>query len=90
MLAIGNWYKTFEYQILEKRLGSHINIGPVTFYGFNAMALAVNIKTSRWGYICFAPSIYFRGMWWRWKFYISPDATPSNSTFAIGPGIDHQ
>ncbi len=72
---------------LEKYLSSHIRFKNIVIFGFNAMALAVNVETERWGYICFRPTIRFRGMWWQWYFYLSPDGTPHRSTFAMGPGI---
>lgn len=76
-----------------KRLGSHISFKVsrwhVTVYGFNAMHVAINIRTRKWGYICFHPPIiHLSGKAWPWYFYLSPNATPSVSTFAIGPGID--
>lgn len=49
------------------------------------MHFAVNISTSRWGWVCFRPTT---SRWARWYFYISPNATPGASTFAIGPGVD--
>lgn len=81
---------------IKKKLEGHVTVGPVTIYGLNAMHVAVNIKTKRWGYICFHPSLRFLGKhapWilgenWPWYFHISPNATPWASTFAIGPGID--
>ncbi len=73
---------------IERYFGGHVRVGPVTWYGFNAMAFAINIETIKWGYICFRPTTYFRSRWWRWYFYLSPDATPHRSTLAIGPGID--
>lgn len=75
-----NWF--------ERNWSGHMSFGPVTIYGFNAMHVAVNIATRRWGYICFHPTMYVFGCWWPWKFYVSPNATPGASTFAIGPGID--
>lgn len=72
----------------------HLSIGRVTIYGANAMHFAVNIRTRRWGYICFRPTTWYRirdgrKRWgkWSWYFYVSPNATPWASTFAIGPGI---
>lgn len=73
-------------RFMEKYFGGHWNIGPMTLYGYNAMHFAVNIKT-KWGYICFHPTIRCFGHWWRWYFYISPDATPSSATFKLGPGV---
>ena len=68
---------------LAKYLGGHITIGPVTIYGHNAMHWAVNIKTRRWGYVCFRlplPSYGWRPLY----FYLSPNATPWAATFMLG------
>lgn len=70
----------------DRHFGEHVNIGPITIYGFNAMHVAVNIKT-RWGYVCFHPTFRVFGVWWPWYFYISHDGTPSNARFKIGPGV---
>jgi len=59
----------------------------VVIFGFNAMHVAIHIWTKRWGYICFHPTVRCFGKWWRWYFYLSPNATPWAATFAIGPGI---
>jgi hypothetical protein len=73
------------YNILSKYLGGHINIGDkITQYGFNAMHCATVIKTKKYGYIHFSPTV----LHWKWKLFVSPDATPSAATFAIGPGIN--
>lgn len=74
-----NWF--------ERHWRGHISIGRLTIYGFNAMHVAVNFWTRRWGYVCFHPTMKVFGHWWPWYFYVSPDATPSCSTFAVGPGI---
>lgn len=74
---------------LEKYLGGHITFGNVTIYGFNAMHVAIQIWTKKWGYICFHPPMWFY-RWWSWYFYLSPNATPWASTFAIGPGISKE
>lgn len=73
-------------RFLEKYLGGYVRWGNVTIYGFNAMHLAVQFWTRRWGYVCFHPPIWFY-RWWNWYFYVSPSATPWASTFAIGPGL---
>lgn len=74
---------------IERNLGGHIHIGPVTVYGSNAMHFATNIRTKRWGFICFRPPVYDMGKWWGWYFYISRDGTPCKPycTYAIGPGL---
>jgi hypothetical protein len=56
---------------------------PITIYGFNAMHVAININT-RYGYICFHPTMYCFGTIWPWYFYISDNATPQNAKFALG------
>lgn len=71
---------------LERKFRRHITIGRMTIYGFNAMHVAVNVWTKRWGYICFHPPMKVFGAWWPWYFYVSPNATPSCATFGIGPG----
>jgi hypothetical protein len=73
---------------LEKHLGEHFTVGQLTVYGWNAMHVAVNYRTKRWGYICFHPPLYWCGRWWPWYFYLSPNATPWAATFAVGPGVD--
>jgi hypothetical protein len=80
-----NSWKTSWFQ---RRLGGHVTIGKrVTIYGWNAMHVAVNIWTKRWGYICFHPTIRVFGHWWPWYFYVSRDATPHEATFKLGPGV---
>lgn len=79
-------------RILERLLGGHVHfrllwIWPLTVYGMNAMHFAWNLYTKRWGWICFRPTTYHFGSWWRWYFYVSPNATPWAATFKIGPGI---
>lgn len=76
-------YKTMSWA--ENFLGEHINIGPITIYGANAMNWAVNISTKKWGYICFSLPFptYMRRMHGNY-FYISPNGTPWASTFYRG------
>jgi hypothetical protein len=69
----------------ENFLGGHISIGPITIYGENAMHWAVNIRTKRWGWICFRLPVRCFGSWWPMYFYCSPNATPQKSTFCL-PG----
>jgi hypothetical protein len=75
----------------EKHFGGHITFTflywRIVIYGFNAMHVAINIRTQRWGYICFHPPIKCFGKWWPWYFYLSPNATPWAATFAVGPGL---
>ena len=77
--------------LFQKYLGGHIDIGrKITIYGFNAMHVALDIYHKRYGHICFHPQLpqafFGIGKKWSWYFYISPNATPWASTFAIGPG----
>lgn len=80
------YYKFFE-PVVEDNLEGHISFKflglPITIYGFNAMHVAVNIAT-KYGYFCFHPTMYCFGTIWPWYFYISDDATPQRSKFAIG------
>lgn len=71
---------------LETHLGGYICIGPAIIYGFNAMHVALNIRTRR-GYICFHPTIKFYGRKWPWYFYVSRNATPWLATVIAGPGV---
>ena len=75
----------------ERYLGGHISftLGTWRFviYGFNAMHIAINVRTKKWGYICFHPSVKCFGRWWPWYLYFSPNATPWAASFAIGPGL---
>lgn len=71
--------------------GGHISIGPITIYGANAMNWTVNIRTKKFGYICFTlPALArFRKtkdgkLIFQWYFYLSPNGTPWASTFYIG------
>jgi len=64
----------------ENFLGGHVNIGPITIYGENAMHWAVNIST-RWGYLCFRLPICCYGVWWPLYCYLSPNATPGSATW---------
>jgi hypothetical protein len=70
----------------EEYLGAHISCGPATLYGFNAMHVALDIRTP-WGYLCLHPTIKHHGSWWPWKVYLSPDATPGSRVWGIGPGL---
>lgn len=68
----------------ERNFGGHCRIGPVTIFGENAMHWAVNIKTRRWGYVCFRLPLRCFGRWWALYFYCSPDGTPHKATFIMG------
>lgn len=72
---------------ISKFFSGHFNIGKhVTVYGLNAMHWAVNIRTKRWGYICFRLPLPCFGKFPRLYFYVSPNATPWASTFCLGLG----
>jgi hypothetical protein len=68
----------------ENFLGGYISIGRITIYGENAMHWGVNIKSKRYGYICFRLPFKCYGRWWPLYFYVSPNATPWAATFQIG------
>lgn len=68
---------------MQRHFGGHFNLGPITFYGYNAMHFAINIK-SKWGWVCLKPPTYVFNRWWSWYFYISPDATPFNCLVCWG------
>lgn len=92
MIAVNNLKSKLLYKWPTKYLGGHLSFKVfgrrVTIYGFNAMWLAVNVHTQRWGYVCFRPPSWNPNF--RWKFYVSPNATPSIATFGIGPGMSKQ
>lgn len=82
-------YKSLSW--FENFMGGHLSIGPITIYGANAMNWAVNIRTRRWGYLCFTipcPARYRmtnRGeRVYQWYIYLSPNGTPWASTFYRG------
>jgi hypothetical protein len=81
--------QTLLYDWPRRRLGGHVSFTlfghKVTVYGFNAMWLTIQVATHRWGYICFRPPTWNPKL--RWKFYVSPNATPSIATFLIGSGV---
>jgi hypothetical protein len=72
-------------RLAERHLGGHLSLGPITVYGFNAMHLAVNIR-SPLGYVCFHPG------WgpWPWSFYVSANATPWGAWLVAGPAIERE
>jgi hypothetical protein len=68
----------------ERTFSEHWSCGRLTIYGFNAMHVAVNLYTKRWGWICFHPPFRVFGIWWPWYFYVSRDATPSSAKIKFG------
>lgn len=68
----------------ENFMGGHLDVFNVTIYGENAMHWGVNVKTDRFGYICFRLPFRCFGVWWPLYFYVSPNASPWSSTFYLG------
>lgn len=66
-------------RFLDRYLGGHFTLGPLTWYGRNAMHWAVNIST-RWGYLCLRPPFRCFGRWWPVYAYLSANATPWHHT----------
>jgi hypothetical protein len=73
-------------RLLDKVIGGHFSIGPLTVYGRNAMHFGVTISTRRWGYVCFRLPLFCFGRWWPLYFYCSPNATPWAATYIVGGG----
>lgn len=71
-------------RLLDRLFGGHLNLGPITVYGRNAMHWGVNVWTKRWGYVCFRLPLRCFGRWWPLYFYVSPNATPWASTYFLG------
>lgn len=67
----------------EKKFGEHVSLGPLVIYGFNAMHVAMNLRTP-FGFVCFHPTFRVFGKWWPWYFYISRDGTPNSATVRFG------
>jgi len=76
----------------DRLFEGHVSFGQrrfrVVIYGANAMHWAINVRW-RGEWWCFHPSTRTFGKRWPWKFYISPDATPSGARFGCGPGFYH-
>lgn len=80
------------FSFWEAFFGGYISIGPITIFGANAMNWVVNIKSKKYGYVCF--TLPFLARWkkhrysdsyvYTWYWYCSPDGTPGFSTFYIG------
>lgn len=69
---------------MENFLGGYLRLGPITIYGENAMHWGVDIRTKKFGYVCFRLPFRCFGRWWPLYFYCSPDATPTIATFKLG------
>jgi len=67
----------------DRLFRGHVNIGPVTIYGANAMHYAVNIHFRK-EWICFHPRTRTFGGKWPAYFYISRDATPQSARLHFG------
>lgn len=63
----------------ENFLGGHVDIGPVTIFGENAMHWAVVTRT-RWGYLSFRLPVRCFGCWWPMYCFLSPNGTPGDAT----------
>ena len=75
-------YKTMNW--FENFMSGHINIGNMTIYGENAMHWAVNIRTTKYGYICFRLPFRCFGKFFPLYLYFSPNGTPWACTFYLG------
>lgn len=79
------WGITKKYKTLswwENFMSGHWNIGKnITIYGENAMHWAVNIRTKKYGYICFTLPLRCFGRYWGCHIYFSPNGTPWASTY---------
>lgn len=82
----GIWGNTHSDRLADRIFTGHITIGPVTIYGANAMHWHVDVLIGR-HYWCFHPTTRTYGGRWPWKFYVSPDGTPTRAVFGIGPGM---
>lgn len=91
MWGIHKKYKSLSWW--ENFMGGHINIGKnITIFGANAMCWTVQIRTKKYGYICFtlpvpAQKRYNKNRgtsWYRWYIYFSPNGTPWASTYYFG------
>jgi hypothetical protein len=71
-------------RLLSDILSNHFHIGPITVYGRNAMHFGVDIKSPKYGYICFRLPFRCFNRWWPLYLYCSPNATPDASTYMIG------
>lgn len=67
----------------DRLFTGHVNVGPVTIFGANAMHWAVNIRI-RGAWWCFHPRTRTFGGKWPAYFYISKDGTPSKATARLG------
>lgn len=88
-IKLSRWWRfvrtpnTYPKRWQDRVFRGHVNIGPVTIYGANAMHWAVNVRIgdSWW---CFHPRTHTFGTVWPWYFYISTDGTPHGATLKTG------
>ena len=71
----------------DRTFRGHLNIGPVTIYGANAMHWAVNIRVGKFGYLCFRLPLKCFGQRWGWYLYLSRNGTPWQAVVAYGSGV---
>lgn len=74
-----------QFKVFQKMFGGHINIGPVTIFGLNAMHWGVTIRLKK-GYACFRLPLPCFGRFPALYFYLSPNGTPWAATYIIGGG----
>lgn len=87
-----NAWKKGSFSFWEAFFGGHISIGPITIFGSNAMDWVCNIRTKKYGYVCFTLPVMAR--WkklqnsnkrvFKWYLYCSPNGTPWAATYYIG------
>jgi hypothetical protein len=81
-LIIGKKAKYPALSWWENFMSGHINIGKrITIFGENAMRWQINIRTKRWGVICFTPPFKTFGKRNGCHIYFSPNGTPWASTY---------
>jgi hypothetical protein len=91
-MKIWDIHKKYRYlSWWENFTGGHISFWRITIFGANAMRWSVQIRTKKWGYICFTLPVLARIMtrkdgtrWLHWYLYLSPNGTPWAATYYIG------
>jgi hypothetical protein len=89
LIALRNWIKfvvtpnVYPKRWQDRVFRHHINIGPLTIYGANAMHWAVNIRIGE-AWWCFHPRTRTFGGLWPAYFYISKDGTPERASYKMG------
>lgn len=69
------------WESIERKIDGHVNIGPLTLFGANAMHWGGYVHTRRWGFVCFRLPLPCFGRFWPLYLYCSPNATPWASTW---------